>query len=340
MGTWLDILMLGAEGDSVAARELLQGQARVDLLFPPDPGASSYQALLPRAVAGFINKLNEEDRSLAKFHQDELVDYVMDDVITGMEKPLLLIELCRARPQSSLEELVDLFPWEEGLKRSAEWKRKWLADMLQSLRAAGIPLSDSVLAGLGDEGEAIYEFNEVKYALKTQRFGWSWDDFKRKQNLKNNFLPLLDSDAEEDGVWAESASFSGVTIAEIVLRSRPEYSHETALTLVFAGEELTAQLASLVEEMHDAKPDEGCHPISWHNVFWYVTSEYERLRLRLKTCEPYYEEDEKLAAHLAEHYPEVIGTSRSTIRRRRLAIQAACEDRIHASLKKKLGWRG
>lgn len=340
MGTWLDILILGAEGDSAAARHMLQGQARVELLLSPESGTTSYQGLLPKAIASFVNRLPEEDRSLARLHQDELVDYVMDDVITGMEKPLLLIELCLSRPDLSLEELVELYPWEEGLKRSAEWKRKWLADTLQSLLDAGVPLPASVMTKLGDEGEANYEFNEIKYALKAQRLEWSWEDFKKKQNLSAKLVQLVDEETEEDGVWAESVSYGGVTIADIVLRSLPEYAHETSLTLAFAGEELTPQLTALVEEMHKATPSDGCHPISWHNVYWYFNSEYGRLRLRLETREPYHEKDEKLAAHLAEHYPEVVGTSRSTVRRRRMAIQAACEERIHARLKEKLGRSG
>lgn len=340
MSTWIDILTLGAEGDSQSARELLHGQVRVELLLSPSDSTGSYRGLLPLAVANFINKLPEDERSLAKFHQDELVDYVMDDVITGMEKPLLLVELCRARPLSTLDDLVELYPWEEGLKRSAEWKRKWIADILQSLREAEVALPSGIISNLNDEGETRYEFNEIKYALKTQRLEWSWDDFKRKQNLDNQTFTLFDPDAEDEGVAEEMINFGGVTIAEVVLRSQPEYGYETMLTLVFIGQVLSEQLTSLLEDLHEVKANDGYKPIAWHNVFWYVCSEYERLRLKLNMREPYHEEDEKLASHIAGHYPEVIGTSRSTIRRRRRALQAAFEEQIQNQLKEKLSLEG
>lgn len=341
MSTWIDILTLGAEGDSQGARELLYGQVRVELLLSPGDSRGAYRGLLPKAVASFINRLPEDERALARLHQDELVDYVMDDVITGMEKPLLLVELCRARPLSTLDDLVELYPWEEGLKRSSEWKRKWIADMLKSLRAAKVALPPAIISRLGDdEDKDGYEFNEVKYALKSQRLEWSWDDFKRKQNLNEQTLTLFDPDAEDEGVAEEMISFGGVTMAEVVLRSQPEYGYETTLTLVFIGQELSEQLTSLLEDLHEGKAGDGYKPIAWHNVSWYVCSEYVRLRLKLDMREPYHEEDEKLASHIACHYPEVAGTSRSTIRRRRRALQAAFEEQIRNQLKEKLSTKG
>jgi hypothetical protein len=56
--------------------------------------------------------------------------------------------------------------------------------------------------------------------------------------------------------------------------------------------------------------------------------------------DPYHEEDERLATHIASRYPEVAGTSRSTIRRRRRTLQSALEEQIHARLKEKLSLEG
>ena len=42
--------------------------------------------------------------------------------------------------------------------------------------------------------------------------------------------------------------------------------------------------------------------MAWHNVFWNLVSEYERLRLAIETREPFRATDQELAVHIAMRY--------------------------------------
>ena len=83
-----------------------------------------------------------------------------------------------------------------------------------------------------------------------------------------------------------------------------------------------------MEELHRHKPSDGYRPVAWHNVFWNLVSEYERLRLALETHAPFHDTDQALAAHIAMHYPEVTSTSRPVVVRRRQRLYAECVQKI------------
>lgn len=57
------------------------------------------------------SKLSAAERSLLQSLEREFVDYLLDDVVAGVEEPLNLIDLCLASPEATLAELVDLMRW-------------------------------------------------------------------------------------------------------------------------------------------------------------------------------------------------------------------------------------
>jgi hypothetical protein len=101
------------------------------------------------------------------------------------------------------------------------------------------------------------------------------------------------------------------------------------MDLHILGTTLSRELTALMEELHRCKPGDGYRPVAWHNVFWNLISEYERLRLAIETREPFHDTDQALAAHIAAHYPEVTSTSRPVIVRRRQKLYAECVQKIH-----------
>lgn len=332
MGRWTDILKLGAEGNSAAARGLLSKELPLALrgFVSSADGSRKYQGPVPEAVARYIANLPSGESSLAKFHEYDLVDYIVDDVVSSVERTLLLVELCRAYSSASIDELTVAFPWGKGLKRDMEWKRQRIIKNLRSIRAADISLSCSAmneLGGEGDEGNEIYTFNEEGYAISTRRVEQSWWDFKRQQNLDAYYLSVVDSDTNT-GVEAETVDYGTISIAKIVIGSDSGLDQETALDLHLLGEELSPELTQLMEIMHADKPKDGYRPIAWHNVFWCISSDYEGLRLNLSMQDPFCERDQELADYLADNYREVASTSRPVIYRRRRALHAVCEEKV------------
>ena len=127
MGIWIDILTLGATGQALAARQKLVLDLPLALrrFVAASRGSREYLGELPRAVRQFIYSLSDEsERALLTSLECEFVDTIVDDVISGVAQSLLLVELCLAQPHASLGDLSGNFPWEPGLKRSKEWKRK------------------------------------------------------------------------------------------------------------------------------------------------------------------------------------------------------------------------
>jgi hypothetical protein len=193
MGIWTDILILGATGQSQAARQKLVLDLPLTLrnFVSSSRGSREYMGELPKAVTRFIYNLSDEsERALLKSLEREFVDAIVDDVINGVEKSLLLVELCLAQPHARLDELVNCFTWEAGLKRSEEWKRKHIANLLRSMMAAGVPLPETVVATLGDAGEPCFAFNEIAFAIAPKRLEWSWSDFKKQQGYGREFCAL------------------------------------------------------------------------------------------------------------------------------------------------------
>ena len=191
MGIWINILTLGATGQALAARQKLAFELPLALrsFVASSRGAREYTGELPRAVARFKYSLSDaSERALLEALEREFIDAVVDDVIHGVEKSLLLVELCLAQAHPSLHELVHNFPWESGLKRSVEWKRQYIADHLRSMIAAGVPLPETIGTALGNAGSPRFAFNEIAFAVAPKRLTWTWCDFKKQQGYDQNFV--------------------------------------------------------------------------------------------------------------------------------------------------------
>jgi len=293
-----------------------------------------YRGQLPLAVKHFRAKLPEHERSLVQSLEQEFVDYLLDDVLGGVAKPLQLIELCLAYPNATLSELVELFPWEDGLKRAHKWKEDWIADHLRSMVAAGIPLPATIVTTLGKHGTPKYEFNEVAYAVAPERLKRSWNDFKRRQGYDAQLSTIAD-EGDSAGIVDEGVDYGLVPMAEVVLGEITTQDVELEIDLQLLGQRISDDLAELLERMHVAKPSDGYRPVAWHNVFWNLISEYVRLRLSLTTHDPLLETDQELSEHIKIHYPEVKSVSRPAILRRRQSLSAECARLIEECFWKK-----
>src|SRR5215471_7636390 len=100
MSLWKEILVLGAQGRSGEAREMIALDLRKALceLQTGAQGGASYRGLLPMVVRRFGVKLPEHEQALFQAWEQEFIDYLLDDVLEGVAKPLSLIELCLAFP--------------------------------------------------------------------------------------------------------------------------------------------------------------------------------------------------------------------------------------------------
>src|SRR5262245_54060397 len=325
MSLWIDILALGAQDRSSEARALLALDLPLSLRELPETarGGREYRGVLPQAVRRFSFKLPEAERSLLRSLETEFVDYLLDDVIAGVEEPLNLIELCLIRPEASLAELVDLFPWREGLKRSVAWKESRLADHLRSLLAAGILLPPKIVEMLAERGSTDFKYDERAYAATPRRLERSWKDFKEKQEYGFEFLGIGEDEAG-DGVAGESADYGVISMTELAMRAWRAKDLEMELDLQLLGRSLSDDLTGIMEEIHAENPSDGYRPVAWHNIFWELITEYERMRLSLETRDPYSETDQKLADHIKNHYPEVKSVSRPMILRRRKKLSGLC----------------
>lgn len=302
-------------------------------------GGLPYRGPLPLAVRRFRAKLPEHERALVQSWEQEFVDYLLDGVLDGVARPLRLIELCLAYPNAALLELVELFPWEDGLKRAHKWKEDWVADHLRSLLAADITLSAPIVATLGEHGAPKYEFNEVAYAVAPERLKRSWNDFKRHQGYDAQILTIADEEVGA-GIADEGVDYGLVPMAEVVLSEITTQDLELEIDLQLLGQRLSDDLTELLEKMHVAKPGDGYQPVAWHNVFWNLISEYVRLRLSLTTRDPLMETDRELADHIKVHYPEVKSVSRPAVLRRRRSLSAECVRLIEECFWKKFSAEG
>lgn len=335
MSLWRDILALGAQGRSSEARVLLALDLPLSLRETPQTARSrEYRGVLPQAVRRFSFKLPEAERSLLQSLESEFVDYLLDDVVAGVEEPLNLIELCLARPEATLSELVDFFPWREGLKRSVDWKESRLTDHLRSLLAAGLTLSPEIVKTLAERGSPDFKYDERAYAASPKRLKQSWKDFKEKQEYGLEFLGIGE-DKASDGVAGEGADYGVIPMADVALRAAAAKDMEMELDLQLLGRSLSEGLTGILEEMHIENASDGYRPVAWHNVFWELISEYERIRLNLETRDPYSATDQKLADHIKNHYPEVKSASRPMILRRRKRLSDLCVSLIEQSFWKK-----
>lgn len=329
MGLWINILKLAAEGKADDARNVLEQI--------PERLVSRVRA----AVRRFTNTLSEDWRALGIFYEEDLVDSIVADVVLSVEETLVLVELVR-EPEASVAHIVSVFPWKEGLRRNAEQKRKRIADYLHSMGDLGIDLPSAIQSMVAEEGESVFGFDETKYATSKVRVRQSWDDLKIELGLdteldstdpetgKKIYGRLLSIDDSESNTMAaaEKADYGRIYIRSVV-----EYPPGTIFELHQLGEQLGPEVTEIMEGMHAAKPKHGFRPISWHYVFWILSEEYENLLLQIRCVEPLCRTEEGLAEHLAQHYRDVVGTSRSTITRRRDRLYRACEDRIQERMR-------
>src|SRR5262245_55775776 len=123
MGIWIDILTLGATGQSPVARQKLALDLPLVLrsFVASSRGSREYVGELPRAVTRFRYSLSDEsERALLEALEREFVDAVVDDVINGVEKSLLLVELClaKAKKNKGLSDNEREFPMSSLLSES------------------------------------------------------------------------------------------------------------------------------------------------------------------------------------------------------------------------------
>lgn len=290
MGLWIDILNLGADGQSEEARRRLY--------FELWPTLST--KWVPMAVGSFISRLSAQERLLAKSNEQDFVDYVLDGIRSGIEQTLTLAEICRRQPDATLDALVAMFPWPLGLKCNIEWKKTRLADWLRSFDHAGVQVPPRILANLNQDGEARYPFNEKAYATSRTLLKQSWNDFKTKLDLDQRFISIADTDPDE-GTSSETIDYGSVSKALENLNWENRIDPETQMDFYRLGQRIGPEISGLMNKMHADQPKHGYRPIAWHRVFWDLTSEYQNLRLELKMHDPYCQVDDDLCARIETH---------------------------------------
>jgi len=336
MEVWLDILKLGAQGETEAAGDLLVTQLPFALrdFIPSAQGTRQYKGPVPDAVARFISKLPVHERSLAKSYREDLADYIVDEVIAAVARSLFLVRFVVQYPHASLSRLVESFPWNEGLKRDTIWKEARIALLLRSISAAGISLPIIIERPNGSCNEQAFSLNAVAFATSTNRIERSWLDFKRKNGLGKCAFDLGRSNYYQKlGLGRPEYGMARSIDAEATFNPDREASSD----LHILGESLGGQLTCLAEEIHDENPKAGFKLIAWHSVFWRILSEYEGLRLNLQVFDPFCETDQELAQCISNNYEEVTSTSRPVVSRRRQRLYTACIMRIGEQLRKRFG---
>jgi hypothetical protein len=337
MGIWLDALDQAACGDLPGALERVRVElpAALRRFAETDEGSRTYAGPVMNAVRRHAAKFGDADRRQVARYECDLVDAIVDDVVAAVERSLHLVDLCREDLGATLDVLVERFPWAPRLKRDAAWRRAWIASMLRSMLAEGLPLPPDVAVTLGGEGEARFEFNEMAFAAAPDRIDLTWKGLRRRMGLDHEYYSLVD-DEEATGVGDESVDYGGVRVSKASFDAQSHVDVEMELVLHLVGKELTHELTELLESMHASKPTDGYRPVAWHCVFWNIQSEYEGLRLALHVLDPFCGTDGELAAHIVGHYADVKATSRVAVLRRRQALGTACEERIQSKIMEKV----
>jgi hypothetical protein len=198
-----------------------------------------------------------------------------------------------------------------------------LADHLRSLLATGVLLPPKIVETLAERGSPDFKYDECAYAASPKRLELSWKDFRAKQEYGLEFL-VIGEDEVGDGVDGEGADYGVIPMADVALLASAAKDIVMELDLQLLGRSLSGDLAGILEKTHAENPSDGYRPVAWHNVFWELISEYERMRLSLDTRDPYSATDQKLADHIKNHYPEVKSASRPMILRRRKRLSDLC----------------
>ncbi|MFZ4987296.1 MAG: hypothetical protein ACOYLF_17725 [Blastocatellia bacterium] len=332
MGLWIDALRLGAQGRSDDARFLIATDLRLSLCdYSTATVTTNYTGPLPSAVRRFAIRLNPIEHSMVKSLETEFIDYLLDDILLGILRPLTLIDFCRANPEGDLETMVKRFPWWQGLKRNEAWKSDWIADHIRSIDREGIELPSSTIRAIGDLGRPRHEYNEIAFATAPQRLSLAWGDFRRDLGPLAGASGIVDEISGTD-IANESLNYGAISMAQIVSTLVASHNLDLELDLERMGSTASREIKSRLADLYQTDP-QGCHrPLAWHNVFWMILSKYEPLPLDLETRDPLVETDEKLASYLASFYLELEPLTRGKVRRRRLDLTGICLKSIYSAV--------
>jgi len=337
MSLWIDMLKLGAQEDAERAREILYFEIPSALRQADLSNGGRYKGVVPEVTRRFIGNLPESERGMAISRADDFVDYIVDKVVAGIERTLLLVEFCCAHPDQRVDKLAQEFTGWSGLKRNQEYKAKYVADNLHSMIKAGVALPAAIASTVSVVGEPQYEFNEIAFARGWQ-MEFSWSEFKEDAEIDKEFRWLNESDFEEEpDPSAEAIDYGSISVGRVVLNLTKFIDKETELDFQKLSEEISSEIVTLLESYHQKRSQDGYKPIAWHNVFWDVWLEYKGLYLRIEMRDPHCAVDHQLADHIAANYPEVTKPKRLNIARRRKAFHDECRALILARLK---SWAG
>ncbi len=299
-------------------------------------GTWAYQGPAAKAVRLFIATQSDAERGMIASRAEDLVDYITDLIVAAVRRTVSLVEFCCASPSLSLNEIAESFTGWDGLKRSVEDRKIWVAEHLRSMSDLGVPVPAirAVAEAIDRTSEAKYGYDE-RALVKEWQVALSWKDFKAQQEIDASFLCITDPDSEEETSPNESFDYGSITIAQVVLNLEAPPTGETLVDLNRMGASLSADLRDLLEHLHGEKPADGYLPIAWHNVWWNVASKYEGLPLMLETRDPLCDVDHMLAAHIAENYGDVAKPNRLNVQRRRTRLYDGCVEVVELVL---LNW--
>ena len=331
MGIWVEILKLGGAGEYTIARKMLALNLPFSLrdFAPSSASQRQYHGVLPRAVRRFAMTLPTNEKGLLQSCESDFIDTLLTDVCEEVERTLLLVELCQREPQLTIEQLQQVFPWSQGLKRSEGWKRARLLGYLRSFQAVGVYLPPDLcrtVAAAAEQEVPVFLFDEIAYAVSGRRMEQSWKDFKEEMEWSDRFVGIITGE-EDTSSFAECLDYSSIVSTRWLVNPIDEDA-EHKVEWLLLGREVSPDLMALLDSLHANSPTDGYRPIAWHNVFWNLSSNYESLPLALELRSPFQETDQELADHIVSHYTEVKSASRPVISRRRKKLYDICAERI------------
>ena len=328
MSFWMEMLREVASGETRRANEIFNFDLPLALRnFSYLDEDHYYKGAIPEKVRSFISKLQESERVTAQSREVDLIDFVLDSVLSQIKRIRQLFQFCLEFSNYELADLVKEFPDWDGYKRDDQTKRKYVADIMCSMVKAGIVLPPNLQTIALDYGEAKYSFNEIALIR-----GWnveqSWRDFKKKQEIGGSYKCLdVFSDTENPEIYAESLEYDVVAIGEAA-GNFVEDENLSYLELKELAGVLTPELENYLEETHTRKPKHGYHPIAWHKAHWDLSEKYNVIPFTLKTEEPECRTDGELAEHISQNYSEVEKPSRQNINERRTKFLRGAEEKI------------
>jgi hypothetical protein len=216
-----------------------------------------------------------------------------------------------------------------------ENRTQWVARHLHCMADQGVHLPDDSLAiteACDMDFPENYGFDE-RALVKGWKVEMSWQAFKKQGEISSDYLCVETSNLDE-GTASEAFDFGLIQEAKLA-PLRGSVLTDKALEIREVATRITQNLRDLLDDMHAKKTRDGFRPIAWHNVWWYLTDHWDALPLKLDLKDPCCETDDRLAAHIGEHYSDVQKVNRLNMQRRRTRLEAACSESIFDELK---GW--